>query len=286
MMGAGQANAAEPGDEAAFVSMANQSRSQAGLSNLRSPVWVSDARTHSEQMASSGSIFHDSGLQSQADGVSSCWTKVGENVGMGGSPDEIHNAFMNSPTHRSNILGDYDSIGVGVVRTGTGMFVTQRFMKGSSCGAGASQPAPAAPVRLATAPSAPVTAPAPRPKAAPVAAPRTAGAPAAPAATAPAPIKKAAPTPPPTPVIFLPTAPAAQAPVEDSSSTQHTTLQAAANLNHAVSSQGNHSGDSVRMAGVTKGVTGAFAAAVVLALLFIFVTLGPLKIRRLRNSAV
>jgi len=184
LMGASPALAAEPGAEAEFVSMVNQSRAQAGLPALRSGVWVDDARTHSGQMASSGSIFHDSSLQSEADGVSSCWTKIGENVGMGGAVGEISTAFMNSPSHRANILGQYDSIGVGVVQTATGMFVTQRFMMGSSCGGGtaassapasatpAATQAAAAPARVVSATARPLKAPVgalnPGPKSAPV----------------------------------------------------------------------------------------------------------------------
>jgi hypothetical protein len=101
-------------------------------------------------MARSGSIYHDSNLAAEAAGLG-CWARVGENVGAGRSVDAIHNALMSSPTHRSNILGDFDALGVGVELSAQGeLYVTQRFL--NTCGG--APPAAAAP--------APAVKPAPR----------------------------------------------------------------------------------------------------------------------------
>jgi hypothetical protein len=110
-------------------------------------------------MARSGSIYHNSNLAAEAGGLG-CWARVGENVGVGHSVDAIHKALMSSPTHRSNILGDFDALGVGVELTARGqLYVTQRFLK--TCGGAppaAAAPAPAvkpAPRTAAKAPAPP-----------------------------------------------------------------------------------------------------------------------------------
>lgn len=89
---------------------------------------VALARKHSGRMASSSSIYHNSRL---ADEAPPDWQSLGENVGVGPECSEIHQAFMNSPTHRKNILDtDFNLIGVGVVITQDGsIYVTEVFMQ-------------------------------------------------------------------------------------------------------------------------------------------------------------
>jgi hypothetical protein len=180
---------AAPGDEAGFVSLINSERSSRGL-NALNVYWdlVDDARVHSDVMANADKIFHSSNLS----GVTSGWAALGENVGVGPTVGDLHAAFMNSSGHRANILGDWDSVGVGVTPTDKGyMFVTVVFMKAAE-----SQPAPA---------PAPAPEPAPTPAPAvlavasvPDASPQPSAPPPVAATTAPAP-KKPAPAPAPVP---------------------------------------------------------------------------------------
>lgn len=147
---------AESAAEQQFLSLANSARSPSGLAPLAgSSGWQVHARDHSDEMAASNSIFHDSNLSGEAATIG-CWTKVGENVGRGPSAGEIHNGLMNSPTHRANIVGDFDALGVGVKISAEGtVYVTQRFLK--SCGAPAPAPAPAPAAKsVPVAPTAPV----------------------------------------------------------------------------------------------------------------------------------
>ncbi len=121
--------AATPTDEAEFVSLINQSRAAAGLSALTVFADLTDdARIHTADMIGAGRVFHSTNAQlgSYATG----WSLLGENVGMGPNPALLHQAFMNSESHRSNILGDYDLVGVGADRSADGvMFVTVVFMR-------------------------------------------------------------------------------------------------------------------------------------------------------------
>jgi hypothetical protein len=116
----------------------NAARSQSGLGALS---WdagaASIARSWSATMAQQGTIWHNPNLQAQVGAsVTTAWTRLGENVGMGGSIAGIQSAFMASSGHRGNILGDYNRVGTGVVRRSDGMlFITVVFIKGPSLGA-------------------------------------------------------------------------------------------------------------------------------------------------------
>lgn len=153
--------AAESAAEQEFTVLANSARGQAGLSGFTETAgWRGHARDHSDDMAASNSIFHDGNLGAEA-ATLDCWVKVGENVGRGPSAGAIHNGLMNSPTHRANILGEFDGLAVGVKISAEGtVYVTQRFLK--SCAAPAAPPAPAS-VGSVPAPTLKSTAAAPAP---------------------------------------------------------------------------------------------------------------------------
>ena len=57
------------------------------------------------------------------------WRKGGENIGVGADVDVIQNAFVGSPGHYANIVGDYDRVGIGVATTADRIWVTLDFMQ-------------------------------------------------------------------------------------------------------------------------------------------------------------
>jgi hypothetical protein len=120
---------ASPSEEAEFVSLINQSRAAAGLSALSvQNDLVSGARTHTGRMIPTDSIFHSTSAQLSA--VTTGWAVLGENVGRGPSVAVLHKAFMESPSHKANILGDFDRVGSGVGHDANGkIYVTVIFMK-------------------------------------------------------------------------------------------------------------------------------------------------------------
>ncbi len=176
---------ADPGsEEAQFVALTNQLRAQHGLQTLASygPI-VSIARNWSANMAAAGGISHNMNLPNE---VSGPWTKLGENVGVGGSVEAIQTAFINSPHHYENLVDPvFNYVGIGVVDSGGRIWVTVDFMQLDNAPAAAA-PTPAPRVvrpRTTTAPRpAPVAqpAPAPAPAAAPPVAPPTSSEPATP----------------------------------------------------------------------------------------------------------
>lgn len=169
------ASAADDGS-GQVLSLLQQARSANGLAPLApAEDLTAIAQRHAQEMAAAGSIWHQP--LSPIDGL-----RVGENVGVGSSPDELHAAFMASPQHRDNILGDYGEVGIAVAWGADGkIYVDQVFRLPWPAGTGVDAPAAAAePVAVA---------PAPQPAAATPAVP-------GPAAVAePAPVPETAPQP-------------------------------------------------------------------------------------------
>jgi hypothetical protein len=112
--------------ESEFVAKVNAARQANGQQPY---ALVSDltsiARQHSADMARQQSLYHNPNLTTQVQN----WQAVGENVGEGPTVDDIHQAFMNSPEHRDNILDhDFTQIGVGVSVDSNGIvWVTEDF---------------------------------------------------------------------------------------------------------------------------------------------------------------
>ncbi len=104
--------------------MINATRGTATLSALKLNDKLTEvARRHSKRMAAQGELYH-SDLNRL---LSANMSAVGENVGMGGSLEELHAAFMASPPHAQNIMGGYTRTGVGVYRSGGRIWITQIF---------------------------------------------------------------------------------------------------------------------------------------------------------------
>jgi uncharacterized protein YkwD len=125
-----------PQAEQEIARLVNRERQARGL-----PALVMDerlrrvAREHSALMASTGEVDHQlpgeprflSRLQAQR----LRYDASGENIAFNLDAAHAHASLMNSPGHRANILAEqYNSIGVGVLQTPTGIYVTQDFIRG------------------------------------------------------------------------------------------------------------------------------------------------------------
>ena len=121
--------------EQEIVHLVNIERQSRGLATLVvDERLLHAARKHSERMAAAGTIEHQfSGepkLSLRLGETALRFDASGENVALAGGAARAHNALMHSPGHRANILdAQFNSIGVGVVRTPTGIFVTQDFAR-------------------------------------------------------------------------------------------------------------------------------------------------------------
>lgn len=137
VMGLGLSATADAGEENAFLSAINSSRSAAGLAPLAmSGSLQTYARSHSVDMANANKVYHSTGAQLAA-AAGSGWTNLGENVGRGPSVSALHSAFMGSSGHKANILGDYNYVGIGTTTKDGYIYVTAVFMKKGATAAAA-----------------------------------------------------------------------------------------------------------------------------------------------------
>ena len=123
--------------ESEVVRLVNAVRAENGLRPL-SVNWelARVARYKSQDMAEKGYFAHESPTYGspfqmmQTFGIS--YRTAGENIAYGQkTPAEVVNAWMNSSSHRANILnGDFTSIGIGYVKSGSGYghYWVQMFM--------------------------------------------------------------------------------------------------------------------------------------------------------------
>jgi uncharacterized protein YkwD len=107
-----------------MVTKINNARADHGLRTLkRGSRLMRHSRRHSQKMAADSLLFHTKDFS-----IFACWDDIAENVGMGSSIRSINRAFMNSPTHRANILANgMRYVGVGVARGGGNLWVTEVF---------------------------------------------------------------------------------------------------------------------------------------------------------------
>ena len=160
LAGAASASAAPAGVAAPASATSNEGEFLTRL-NLerqarRLPLLVSDpelaptSRSWSCHMASRGVLSHDPNLAQVAAQVEPAWRGVAENVGVGYSVKQLHDAFMGSTGHRNNMLNaSYNRVGIGVVQSGGKIWVTVRFLAGpaiaGSTGLGPPPPPPGVP---------------------------------------------------------------------------------------------------------------------------------------------
>jgi uncharacterized protein YkwD len=93
-----------------------------GVENAQAVNW-------SSLMAFTGTLAEDPNSQAAIASYDPNWRAWGENVGVGPTPQSVEAAFMASPPHRANILGNYTHMGVGVVMTNGRIWVTERFYR-------------------------------------------------------------------------------------------------------------------------------------------------------------
>jgi uncharacterized protein YkwD len=92
------------------------------------------ARLHSRQMAYYRQLSHrlrgESKYSHRLNQVGLRFDTSGENVALASDAEEAHQALMRSPGHRANILDrDFNSVGIGVVASARGIYVTQDFAR-------------------------------------------------------------------------------------------------------------------------------------------------------------
>lgn len=123
----GLATPARADNAGTVLSLVNQLRAAHGAGPLYAdPGLTAVAQQWSAHMAAAGSLSHNPNVASGAGGG---WTKLGENIGAGGSVASVFNALVNSPFHYANMVDPtYNLTGIGVVPGAGGtLWITEDF---------------------------------------------------------------------------------------------------------------------------------------------------------------
>jgi uncharacterized protein YkwD len=118
-------------DRNEVISLINQSRAAAGIGALRENGALNNkADAWAQHLRDICSLEHSR----LADGAPPEWLKLGENVGFGGTIAQVHEAYLNSPGHKANIMDrSFNYVGAAAVwGTCDGhrrVFTVQVFMK-------------------------------------------------------------------------------------------------------------------------------------------------------------
>lgn len=108
----------------------NWSRGTHGLRAVNADAAVmAKAQAWSERMARTGRLEHSGGGSKLSTTGIPNWCGVAENVGYGSSTHEVHQSFMRSGAHRTNVLGNFDRVGTGVARRGNIVWVTEIYVR-------------------------------------------------------------------------------------------------------------------------------------------------------------
>jgi len=116
-----------------IVMLGNQARAQAGAGPLKwDAALAAAARQHCLLMAANRSISHqyagEPDVSARAKQAGAHFSLIEENVAFAPTPAAIHNAWMNSPHHRDNLLNpDVDRVGVAVVAGRGGLFAVADY---------------------------------------------------------------------------------------------------------------------------------------------------------------
>lgn len=113
------------------IALVNRSRAENGLGQLKHNITLDlKADAWAQRLRDACNLSHSK----LSDGAPRQWLKLGENVGYGGTISQIHDAYLNSPGHRANILDPvYNSMGAAAVWGDCDgqhrVFTVQVFMK-------------------------------------------------------------------------------------------------------------------------------------------------------------
>jgi len=134
LTGVAQAQTASSAERSLFLSI-NRERRASGLTVLHwDEALASAARQHAGVMAAQRNVAHtlpgEPSLPGRATHAGAHFSWLSENIVESTDAATAHSQFMNSPTHRANILdSDMDTVGIGIVDRGGSLFVVEDFEK-------------------------------------------------------------------------------------------------------------------------------------------------------------
>lgn len=133
--GAGSGTVALESDERLLFEMMNEERTKNGLPPYQLDERLTGlARMKSEDLVKNHYFSHVSPTYGSPyemlDDAGVDYVRAGENIAQAGNVYVVHYRLMNSSGHRRNILHQYFThVGIGVVRNGSGVMVTELFIQ-------------------------------------------------------------------------------------------------------------------------------------------------------------
>jgi hypothetical protein len=121
--------------EQQIFKLLNLARAREGLTSLKLDPKLQDAaRQHSRLMAEKNQLSHQIGdepaFTRRMVDAGAQFSTAGENVAFNHTAEAANEALLKSPPHRANILSDrFNSVGIGVVRKGESLWVTEDFAR-------------------------------------------------------------------------------------------------------------------------------------------------------------
>jgi len=118
-----------------LFALANQTRTQYRLGTLQwDPALAAAAQQHCLRMAQDGSISHryngEPELTDRAGNAGAHFSLIEENVAVDANAPRIHQAWMNSPHHRDNLLNPgIDRVGIAVVARGGSVYAVADYAR-------------------------------------------------------------------------------------------------------------------------------------------------------------
>lgn len=121
-------------EEVGFFRRINTARRSSSRSQLQlDPHLTKVARKHTREMTGKN-LLHHTATAAFKNRVTN-WTMLGENVGVGSTVDSLHKAFMDSPSHRDNVLyNTFRHVGIGTRERHGRLWVTVVFEAESNPG--------------------------------------------------------------------------------------------------------------------------------------------------------
>lgn len=120
MVGA-QSGDARPAAEEELLALANRSRAESGARPLKwDPALAAAALKHCMRMVAEGAIAHRYGgeadVSERTAAAGAHFSLIEENIAVGQFASQIHDGWMHSPGHRTNLLNpEVDRVGIAVV---------------------------------------------------------------------------------------------------------------------------------------------------------------------------
>jgi len=116
-----------------ILNLINEERTKAGVHELKwNDQLGQSALSHARRMVEEGQLGHQLAEEPElGDRIRSTGLRFdawGENVAAAGNPEEIHQALMNSPPHRANILDPkYNAVGIALLSHGRDLYAVENF---------------------------------------------------------------------------------------------------------------------------------------------------------------